>query len=163
MARRESDREDLMREATALKRRVELALPDQSETVIAGFRAGGFLSIYLGADPVYHFDAEGRLRRAFVDGGLFRTQGATLARLIRVRTPSAVELQRHDLSTAERHQFLANMTGRIAGLYQSMIDGTARVVQQVPADKPVVPDLTGALNRILQTGPSLAPAIKGKH
>ncbi|MGH7129995.1 MAG: hypothetical protein ACREJB_15520, partial [Planctomycetaceae bacterium] len=83
-----------MREATALARRVEIVCPDETEPVIAGVREDGTLSVYFGADPAYHFDASGRLRRAFAAGCLYRTQGHTLARLLRRRTASVVELLR---------------------------------------------------------------------
>jgi len=61
-------------------------VPGEPENVIARFRADGSPSIYFGSDPVYHFDEAGRLRRAFVEEQLFRTQGDTLARLTRTRT-----------------------------------------------------------------------------
>ena len=66
MARNEEDREDLMAEATALAERVELTVPQESDFVTAGFRRTGHLSLYFGQDPAYHFDEEGRLRRAAV-------------------------------------------------------------------------------------------------
>ena len=70
MARDESDREDLLREATALVERIELAPADAAddEHIVAGFRRDGALSIYFGADPVYHFNSAGELRRAYCDG-----------------------------------------------------------------------------------------------
>jgi hypothetical protein len=74
MSRNESDREDLMAEATALRRRVQLQVPGEALSIIAGFRDEGRVSIYFGPDPVYHFDEQGRLRRAFVAGRLYRTQ-----------------------------------------------------------------------------------------
>jgi hypothetical protein len=113
MARQESDREDLMREATALVRRVELDVPGEPEPVVCGFHADGRLSVYFGSDPVYHFDPEGRLRRAFVDGHLFRTQGTTLACLTRVRTHAVTELRRRDLNPEELAAFFREMRGRI--------------------------------------------------
>src|SRR5262245_19900425 len=106
MSRHEADREDLMAEATALARRVKLSVPGEVERVVAGFRATGRLSIYFGGEPVYHFDAEGRLRRAFVNGLLYRTQGTTLARLRRERSAEVTELRRRDLSPTELRQFL---------------------------------------------------------
>ena len=84
MARQEVDREDLIAEAVALRRRIELALPGCDNPVVAGYRSTGALSLYFGADPVYQFDERGRLRRAFVGGHLYRTQGTTLAELTRV-------------------------------------------------------------------------------
>ena len=83
MARHEDDREDLMREAVALTDRVELSVDGFESLITIGFRSNSAMSIFLGPDAVYHFDPEGRLRRAFVDGLLFRSQHTTLAMLRR--------------------------------------------------------------------------------
>ena len=64
MARNESDREDLIREATALRNRIEWKIPDEPELVFAGIRSDGSLAIYFGPDPVYQFSIDGGLRRA---------------------------------------------------------------------------------------------------
>ncbi len=69
MARDESSREDLLREATALVERIEL-VPHATDPliaasdlfdkhIVAGFRRDGALSVFFGEDPVYHFNAEG--------------------------------------------------------------------------------------------------------
>ena len=164
MARHESDREDLMREATALVRRVELALPGRPEHVVCGFHSDGRLSIYFGPDPVYHFDTAGRLRRAYVDGCLYRTQGTTLARLKRVRTPAATELQRHDLSPDELPDFLECLRARLSSLEDALTSGTAGVVQCVPPnDAELLRDVHQIVSKTLCAGPDLAPSIKGKR
>src|SRR5438045_2175540 len=105
MARHEADREDLMAEAIALRERVELALPGEAEHTIAGFRDNGRFSLYFGTDPVFHLDADGALRRAFVGGDLYRSQAHTLARLTRQRTGGAVNLVRHDLDASQLEMF----------------------------------------------------------
>jgi hypothetical protein len=107
MARNEADREDLMREAVALTERVELSVPGFEELITIGFRSNGAMSIFVGQDPVYQFDPSGRLRRAFVDGFLFRSQHSGLARLERVRTESEVQLLRYDLPPARVFCFSA--------------------------------------------------------
>ena len=118
MAQNESDREDLMAEATALRRRVELQVPSETEHTIAGFRDDGRFSLYFGPDPVYHFDGEGGLRRAYLDGKLYRTQGTTLARLTRNRTEQATLLRRNDLSELELQEFLHAMRCRLQNLQE---------------------------------------------
>lgn len=138
MARKETDREDLMREAVALNRRMEIdmdltAAPPREgdattgfptpsyEPIVLGFRdATGWFSIYFGQDPVYTWDAEGRLRRAYEHGCLFRTQGMTLARLERRRGSSSVELVRHDLDRAECARFVTRMHVLLRGLQDSL-------------------------------------------
>ena len=85
MAREESDREDMLREAVALTRRAEVQFRENEEPVFLGFKRDGGLSIYLTVDRVYQFNASGELRRAYRDGFLYRTQGDTLAELQRDR------------------------------------------------------------------------------
>lgn len=77
------DREDLMREAVALPDRVELSVPSFDSLITIGFRSNSAMSIFIGSDPVYQFDPEGRLRRAFVAGLMYRSQHTSLAMLKR--------------------------------------------------------------------------------
>lgn len=163
MARRESDREDLMREATALKRRVELRIPGEPETVIAGVRSGGALSLYFGPDPVYHFDAETGLRRAFMDGCLYRTQGTTLARLTRVRREDSTDLRRHDLDDDELRAFRDRAQPRLKHLHEALADGTEDMIEHVPPQDDLRPELRERIGRALAAGIPLAPPIKGKR
>jgi hypothetical protein len=148
--------EDPMRELVALTERVELTGEEGSPTIVAGFRPDGRLSIYFGEDPYYQFDAEGRFRRAFVDGRLFRTQGASLAAL--TRSGGAV-LVRHDLVVDELEAFLADMLKRLGCLREALRAGHLMVIRQVPAKAAVVPRLLEALDAILKRNGELAPAI----
>jgi hypothetical protein len=158
MARHEADREDLMAEATALRERVELALPDEAEHTIAGFREGGRFSLYFGFDPVFHFDTDGALRRAFLGGDLYRSQAQTLARLTRTRAGSALNLVRHDLGAGELETFLATMRERLDRLLTALRSGAALVVQQIPAETELLPRLIAALDSARQG--RLSAAIK---
>lgn len=162
MARHEADREDLIAEATALVPRMELGVPEEFQPVVAGIRNGG-LSLYFGGDPVYHFDDQHRLRRAFVDGCLFRTQGTTLARLTRVRTESATELIRHDLSPEELEDFRQRMLQRLGNLAARLERSECRVLRQVPEDSDAVAQLALQLRGIRDSAPELAPAIRGRR
>lgn len=157
MSRHEHDREDLLAEATALLPRVELSVPDEAEPVVAGFRQGGACSIFFGGDPAYHFDARGRLRRAFVAGYLFRSQGTTLARLLRERSPDATHLLRHDLTPGELQSFLQHMQGRLQALRAALVKGRTQVLRQVPDEGDVCLRLIQAI-AAHRTG-ELAPAI----
>ncbi len=147
MARHEADREDLMAEATALRERVELALPDEAEHLVAGFREEGRFSLYFGSDPVFHFDTDGSLRRAFVEGDLYRSQAPTLARLTRTRTGSAVILARHELDAQELERFLAAMRERLDRALAALRSGAALIVRQVPAETELPRRLMTALAR----------------
>lgn len=163
VARHEHDREDLMREATALRRRVELRVTGESETLVAGFRDNGALSLFFGADPALHFDAEGRLRRAFLDGCLYRTQGDTLARLTRVRSESTSELRRHDLSTEELAIFFESIRLRLQNLRQALANSDWQVLARVPADWRFEEEFRASLESIPATELRLALRIPGKR
>lgn len=160
MARQESDREDLMREATALQRRAEFRVAGFADTVIAGYRRDGALSIYFGPDPCYHFDRSGRLRRAFIRGHLYRTQGDSLSRLTRVRTAKLVELQRHDLTAAELAQWLADVSAELRRLHAALPDAVC--LQEVPINGDMQASLSLALASLLQSPVRLAPPIAGR-
>ena len=163
MARNESDREDLLAEAVALVRRLEGQCSSKTEPFVAGFRADGRFSLYLGADPVYHFLPDGRLRRAFVCGALYRSQGRTLAEMRRERTPSTTILRRHDLTESELHAFLTAMRNTLGALLQDMEEGRLHVLRQVPAeDESLLSDIRRQLQRIEQTPVKLAPPAPGK-
>ncbi|MGE0375691.1 MAG: hypothetical protein AB7I48_21580 [Planctomycetaceae bacterium] len=160
--RLEVDREDLLREATALRQRAEYRVPGELHSVVAGYRNDGALSVYFGPDPCFYFDAEGRLRRAFVGGDLFRTQGGTLARLRRVRTAAAVELQRQDLSPDECAAFLNTVRCRLMVLADALASGNAECLGDLPGDVPLEDRLSIDLSRMLSDPLTLAPAVAGK-
>jgi len=160
MARQESDREDLLREATALRERIEWRVPDEPEPVVVGLKSQGGLVLYFGADPVYQFDSQGRLRRACVDGFLFRTQGTTLARLHRERTGGQTVLIRHDLNDAELQLLLDRMLARLRRLLEHLNSGGCDVLRSVSAGG--TPDFPAAILAAIQAGAVLAPAIPGR-
>jgi hypothetical protein len=165
MARHESDREDLMREATALIRRAELSYPGRSENdpVITGFRRDQSLAVYFGADPVYQFDDQHRLRRAFVSGHLYRTQGQTLARLTREHRRDETVLHRHDLNADELQAFLQSAKNQLTELHRAIASNAARVLATIPADGDLLPELEAFLAEVLRQELPLAPAIAGKR
>lgn len=163
MSRQESDREDLLAEATALVRRVELQVDGEQEPVVAGVRAAGQLSIYFGGEPVYHFDDAGHLRRAFADGCLYRTQGTTLSRMNRERTESSTLLLRHDLNETELVKFLADMQGRLNQLMSALQNDHTTILRSVPTNDDFRPELANRIHQILNSDSPLAPAIPGKR
>ena len=162
MARHEADREDLMQEATVLVRRAAWQVSFQAGPVVAGFKRSGAWSVYFGSDPVYQFDADGRLRRAFADGDLWRTQGTTLARLQRERTDDQTELRRHDLTHTELAEFLREARRRLDVLLTELDCGAGLLLRQAPADGDVASELAAALRSVLRGEVTLAPAIPGK-
>ncbi len=162
MARQESDREDLMREATALLRRAELQLPGIDDPIFVGFRRTGAFSIYWGVDPVFQFDEEHRLRRAHANGFLYRTTGETLAKLDRVRTQSATELHRTDLSPDELTQFLDDAQNHCEQLLQALQTEQIVLVDAIPDEQSVLPAAAEFIAEVLAKHFELAPSIPGR-
>jgi hypothetical protein len=152
MAREESSREDLLREATALVERIEI-LPHTSSShatntlnvghVVAGFRRDGALSIFFGDDPVYQFNAGGELRRAYCNGKLLKATRGRLVALERVRTEHEVQLVRHELSDAEEAALLTQMVNLLRDFAALANAGVFEVAGQVPPDA----DLLGRLKQ----------------
>ncbi len=132
------------REATALVERIELVPrsrpADRSVgsvvniTIVAGFRADGALSVFFGEDPVYHFNAAGELRRAYVDGLLFKATQGHLISLRRVRGEGQVQLVRHELTSLELSAFLAQMTKHLNDLRNRLVEKKLEMSGQVPAE-----------------------------
>jgi hypothetical protein len=127
--RQEQDREDLLREATAMVERAELRASFWPETIFVGFRRDGSLSIYFGGDPVYQFNTKGQLRRAFIDGLLYKADRGRLSQLRRERTETATALIRHDLSETESSALmlkLHNLLGQLRTVIEQSGNGQAR-------------------------------------
>lgn len=134
MARDEQPREDLLAEATALVERIELARPDGAARVVIGFRRDGAPSIYFGEDPAYHLNAAGQLRRAYLDGKLFKAERGQLIAIERVRTERQVQLHSHPLDAAEAAAFVENLVSRAETLARELDAGAWQVAGQVPAE-----------------------------
>ena len=162
MARSEPE-SDLMRDATGLVRRVELDWPGDDRPLVAGFRRDEVLSFYFGESPVYQFDADGRLRRAFLDPDRYRTQGNTLARLARTSEGGRVVFDRDDLDPDTLEEFHRAMRSRLERLSESLDAEAVTVLAQVGESDDVVASITAALPVILDADPWLAPAIPGKR
>jgi len=158
MARQESDREDLLREATALVERIEIipAGGEEGDRVVAGFRANGALSIFFGDDSVYQFSESGELRRAYLNGLLYKATQGRLVSLRRERGPDRVELVSHELDSAELEALLAEMRSRITSLQQMILRGGYEIVGQVPPDA----DVIGRLMRWLDEHERVAVAMR---
>lgn len=134
MSQHEQDREDLLREATALVERVELQLPGYAEPIVIGFRRNGAASVYLGGDPVFQFNAAGELRRAFLDGQLIKAERGHLVWLERKRSADEVTLLRRQVSIAEQARFLELISQHLNTLQSCLAGGSYTVLREVPAD-----------------------------
>lgn len=130
MARREQDREDLLREASALVRRAEWQI--EGQPVVVGFRRDGSASVFLDVDPVYQFDSAGRFRRGFLDGDLLKAERGAIVRLRRERDDHQVALHRSEMHATQQQAFLREMRQRLRDLEAALAGGTAHLVGQHP-------------------------------
>ena len=163
MAREESDREDLMREATALRERLELNLPGEPHPLVLGRKRSGDVSLYFGPEPVYHFNAEGELRRAHADGFLYRSQGKTLARMERQRDETATLLVRHDLTAEELQTFFSTMIQRLSTLVSGWDENQVEILRRVPENDFPLEQFQSFLREVISHPYKLAPAVPGKR
>ena len=138
MAREEHDREDLLAEATALTERAELQVEGFAAPIVIGFRSQGAASFYFGADPAYHFNSAGRLRRAFVRNLLYKAERGRLVSLDRRRAAGQVQLLRHELDAAESDRFLEEARQRLIALRDKLHGRQFQTVGQHPQQADVV-------------------------
>jgi len=141
MAREEADREDLLREATALPERVELSSLDhdgRKHTITVGFRRDGAASFFFDTDPVYQFNAKRELRRGFHDGKLIKAEQGRLIELTRTRTPTETILERRELTEAESGELLDTCRLRLSMLVAHWLRQGYSLEGQVPPGEDVM-------------------------
>jgi hypothetical protein len=138
MARHEADREDILREATALVERAELAVPGYDDHVVIGFRRDGSASIYIGADPVYQFNSHSELRRLYLNGRLIKADHGRLVGLDRQRGEGEVQLLRHEFTGVETASCLANLQQHLSQLRRTFQRDEITLIGQAPLDSPVI-------------------------
>ena len=137
MARVPEEREELLREARALVMRAEMEVDGFAEPVVVGFRRGGAASFYFGQDVVYQFNTASELRRAYLDGEMYKTEQRRLVRLNPRRTDESLELVSHELTPAETTEFLSAAAARIRALQSALCENRFRLIGQVPNDQDV--------------------------
>ena len=160
MAQHEDDREDLMREAVALPHRVELSVNGFESLITIGFRSNSAMSIFIGQDPVYQFDPEGRLRRAFVDGVLYRSQHTTLAMLKRERTDTQTLLLRTDIADDALQSFRGTMLFSLQILEQKLNSADFTIRRSVPDAISHITRIQSTLASIRLAESWLSPTIR---
>lgn len=134
MARNESDREDLIREATALIDRVEYQVSFTNESVVVGFRRDGSISFFMGPDKVFQFNSQDELRRGYFDGHLLKAERGKLVRLSRKRLDGEVQLVRHELNRSEEQAILSVVGESIAAIRDELSAGTAKPIRMVSSE-----------------------------
>ena len=132
MARQETQREDLIRDAIALVDRIEF-VSDSQPSIVVGFRRDGSVSFYFGEEPVYQFNTARELRRAHLDG-ILKAEGGSLVRLHRRRGDREVQLVRETLDVAVQQEFVNSARTRLVALSNQIENGQLRAGRQVSAD-----------------------------
>lgn len=145
MALEEEPREDLLREATALVRRGVWKAPETAGNVavqiVAGFRQNGALSLFFDESPVYQFNPGGQLRRAYVNGLLYKADRGRLVALRRERAERQTTLISRVLSREEQTTLLAEAEARIGAFFQTLAANQLSRIGQKPEEA----DLRGEL------------------
>ena len=109
-----------------------------NDPIVIGFRSTGALSVFFGGDTAYHFNSDRELRRAYVEGLLFKSEEGQLVSLKRIRQNNEVQLIRRELSPVSQAAFLATLRATLANLAQQIDQGELTVVGQLPAEADVV-------------------------
>lgn len=138
MASQEADREDLLRQATALVERAELRCGQRGEPVVIGFRRDGSASFFFGSDPVLQFTAAGQLRRVYQRGLLYKAVNGTLHEMVRERTLEKVVLKSRELSDRELFELLNCVQARLRNFAEALRSGDFELLGQVPPEGTIV-------------------------
>ncbi len=133
MARQEHPREDLLRDATALRERVELRCEQPPEIWIVGFRKCGAASFFRGEDPVIHFNAQGELRRLYLEGLLYKAEQGAWVQLRRQPAAGKSLLLRLPLSQRESQAIVARVTSDLQRLAGQLDASAVHMLRVVPA------------------------------
>ena len=152
MARNEQDREDLIREATALEVRAELLCTSIADPVTVGFWRDGRFSVYFDQDPFFQFDVAGKLRRAFREGHLFRSQAPSLIRMHRDRSGSRTTLRRDELTASDVSEFRLFMIERLQTLSSDLSAQRYQISRSVGDESRLLRDVRDRLCVILEVG-----------
>jgi hypothetical protein len=150
MARQSHHREDLLRDATALLPRILLQakILGQPCEVFAGFRQPESLAIYFDDDPVYQFNSQGELRRAFVSGQIIKADKGQLVAWERSETLDQTAMLSRRLNIESTHELVNAMLARFAELKASISNGNTNIVGQAPPDGDALAKLQKWLERI---------------
>jgi len=130
--------EDLIRTATALVQRIELAVDGFPGLLVIGFRSDGAASFFIGEDPVYQFNSAGELRRAFRAGKLVKAASRRLVELTRKQSDNRVDMVSRELSEEQHQQFLRELRETLSQLQQALLGNCYCVTRQVPEDQDIV-------------------------
>jgi hypothetical protein len=160
VARVGEDREDLLRDARNLTPRVQIraVIGGRDAAVFAGFR-GESLSLYFGPEPVFHFNAAGELRRAFLAGRIVKAEDGRLFGMERILGENQVELRTSAVPEDEQQTVFADLAARLAGLRAAFARGEMTIEGQEPAGGDAVERLKRWLERHATSRVAASPRV----
>ncbi|MBT4693306.1 MAG: hypothetical protein HOB73_08185 [Planctomycetaceae bacterium] len=137
MAKQEFDREDILREATVLVNRVELEVSGRAadDAIVFGFRECGSLAIYFGAEPVYQFNADHALRRAYHQGCLLKAVDCLLVNMRRERQDGKLQLLSTSWDEGKTKEFIGQIRQDMSQLVEAIAAGEVQVNRFVTAEQ----------------------------
>ena len=137
MAKQEVDREDILREATALVNRVELEVSGRAagDHIVFGFRECGSLAVYFGGEPVYQFNANQALRRAYHQGCLLKAVDCLLASMRRERQDDKLQLLSTSWDEEKTREFIGQVRRDMFQLVEAIAAGKVQVIGFVAAEQ----------------------------
>jgi len=161
MAREVHQREDLLRDAKALSPRVQIEIETlgRKETVFAGFRPHGGLSLYFDSDPVYHFNSTNQLRRAHVEDRIIKAEAGRLIAMTRKQSQKSSELIRHEMSAAEELSFCQSLRVRLQELQKNLQANRYVVAGQVPKEGDAIGRLQSWLEEFIEVTIADSPRV----
>jgi hypothetical protein len=135
LAKQEVDREDILREATALVNRVEVKFSGRvgGDHIVFGFRECGSLAIYFGAEPVYQFNVNQALRRAYHQGCLLKAVDCLLVSMRRERQNGKLELISTSWDDKKTREFIGQVCRDMSQLVEAIEAGEVQVIGFVAA------------------------------
>ena len=119
MAKQKQDKEDILREATALVNRVELKLDGKGESddsVFVGFRRDGAVSFFYGSEPVYQFNNQHAFRRGYYQSTMLKAEQGKLVQLTRSREGEQLVLLRREYNEQQTVEFCEEMRQNLLNL-----------------------------------------------
>jgi hypothetical protein len=134
MAKDAHDREDLLRDASAMDVRVELRIAGVDHSVYCGFRTCGVFSLYWNQDNVVQFNAHGELRRAFWRNRMLASYERQLHWLNRDLNSARMRLSREPLTDDELAALEEFVSQSMVQLRDSFSTNSYEVVGKFPED-----------------------------
>jgi hypothetical protein len=137
LAKQEVDREDILREATALVNRVELKVSGRAggDHIVFGFRKCGSLAVYFGTEPVYQFNANQALRRAYHQGCLLKAVDCLLVSMRRERQDGTLQLLSTSWDAEKTREFVGQVRQDMSQLAEAIAAGEVQVRGFVAAEQ----------------------------